>query len=57
MAIIARPTDKVMNVNITYEDMSRAVAGPDDPFNQKKNKGMNTLSGKFLPRQISRRSC
>lgn len=45
MAIIARPTDKVMNVNITYEDMSRPIAGPEDPFNQKKNKGMNTLSG------------
>jgi pre-mRNA-processing factor 17 len=45
MAIIARPTDKVMNVNIAYDDMTRAVAGPEDPFNQKKNKGMNTLSG------------
>ena len=36
-----------MNVNIAYEDMTRAVAGPEDPFNQKKNKGMNTLSGKL----------
>jgi hypothetical protein len=27
--------------------MTRAVAGPEDPFNQKKNKGMNTLSGAF----------
>lgn len=44
-AIITRPTDKVMNVNITYADMQRAVEGPQDPFNQKKNKGMNTLSG------------
>lgn len=50
MAIIARPTDKVMNVNITYEDMSRPVAGPQDPFNQQKNKGMNTLSGLCAPR-------
>jgi pre-mRNA-processing factor 17 len=48
MAIIARPTDKVMNVNITYQDMTRAVAGPEDPFNQKKNKGMNTLSGESI---------
>lgn len=45
MAIIARPTDKVMNVNLTYEDMSRPVAGPQDPFNQRKNKGMNSLAG------------
>ncbi|GFZ50906.1 Pre-mRNA-processing factor 17 [Saitozyma sp. JCM 24511] len=45
MAIITRPTDKVMNVNLTYEDMQRPVQGPEDPFNQKKNKGMNTLSG------------
>lgn len=45
MAIIARPTDKVMNVNLTYEEMSRPVAGPEDPFNQRKNKGMNSLAG------------
>ncbi|WWD19136.1 hypothetical protein CI109_103594 [Kwoniella shandongensis] len=45
LAIITRPTDKVMNVNLTYEDMTRPVAGPVDPFNQRKNKGMNTLSG------------
>lgn len=34
-----------MNVNLTYEEMSRPVAGPDDPFNQRKNKGMNSLAG------------
>lgn len=45
MAIIARPTDKVMNVNLTYEDMSRPVAGPDNPFDHRKNKGMNSLAG------------
>lgn len=45
MSIIARPTDKVMNVNLTYEDMSKPVAGPQDPFNQRKNKGMNSLAG------------
>ncbi|CAD6585834.1 MAG: hypothetical protein TREMPRED_004248 [Tremellales sp. Tagirdzhanova-0007] len=45
MAIVTRPTDQVMNVNISYDDMSRPVAGPNDPFNQQKNKGMNTLSG------------
>ncbi|ODO11005.1 hypothetical protein I350_01605 [Cryptococcus amylolentus CBS 6273] len=43
--IITRPTDKVMNVNLTYEDMSRPVAGPENPFESRKNKGMNTLSG------------
>jgi len=47
MAIIARTTDKVMNVNINYQDMTRPVAGPEDPFNKKRNKGMNTLSGKL----------
>jgi pre-mRNA-processing factor 17 len=47
MAIVTRPTDKVMNVNLTYEDMQRPVQGPEDPFNQKKNKGMNTLSGRL----------
>lgn len=46
-AIITRPTDKVMNVNISYADMQRAVQGPQDPFNQKKNKGMNSLAGRF----------
>ncbi|WVQ68336.1 uncharacterized protein L199_006543 [Kwoniella botswanensis] len=45
LAIITRPTDKVVNVNLSYEDMMRPVAGPVDPFNQRKNKGMNTLSG------------
>jgi pre-mRNA-processing factor 17 len=45
MAIIARPTDKVMNVNLKYEDMSRPVAGPDNPFDHRKNKGMNSLAG------------
>ncbi|KGB76415.1 pre-mRNA-processing factor 17 [Cryptococcus deuterogattii 99/473] len=45
MAIITRPTDKVMNVNLTFEEMSRPVAGPENPFDKRKNKGMNTLSG------------
>ncbi|WVN86317.1 uncharacterized protein L203_101480 [Cryptococcus depauperatus CBS 7841] len=44
-AIITRPTDKVMNVNLTYEEMNRPVAGPENPFDHRKNKGMNTLSG------------
>ncbi|TXT15621.1 hypothetical protein VHUM_00124 [Vanrija humicola] len=44
-AIIARPTDQVINVNLRYEDMTRPVQGPQDPFNQAKNKGMNSLSG------------
>ena len=34
-----------MNVNITYSDMTRPVQGPQDPFNKKKNAGMNSLSG------------
>lgn len=47
-AIITRPTDMVMNVNISYADMQRPVQGPDDPFNQRKNKGMNSLAGMLL---------
>ena len=43
--IIVRPTDKVMNVNLTYEEMSRPVAGPENPFDHRKNKGMNSLAG------------
>lgn len=46
-AIIARPTDKVINVNLTYEDMSRPVQGPENPFDQSKNKGMNSLAGEL----------
>jgi len=46
-AIIARPTDKVINVNISYDDMNRPVAGPQDPFNNQKNRGMNSISGMF----------
>jgi len=46
-AIIARPTDKVINVNISYDDMTRPVAGPQDPFNNQKNKGMNSISGQL----------
>ncbi|RXK42436.1 pre-mRNA-processing factor 17 [Tremella mesenterica] len=45
LAIITRPTDKVINVNISYEDMTRPVAGPVDPFNKKRNAGMNSLAG------------
>ena len=52
MAIITRPTDKVMNVNITYEDMNRPVAGPLDPFDSRKNKGMNSLSGGYMIRSL-----
>ena len=47
-AIIARPTDKVINVNISYDDMTRPVAGPQDPFNNQKNKGMNSISGQLI---------
>lgn len=46
-AIIARPTDKVINVNISYDDMNRPVAGPADPFNNQKNRGMNSISGQL----------
>ncbi|BEI83331.1 hypothetical protein CcaverHIS002_0311990 [Cutaneotrichosporon cavernicola] len=44
-AVIARPTDQVVNVNLRYEDMTKPVQGPEDPFNQSKNKGMNSVAG------------
>lgn len=47
-ALIARPTDQVINVNLTYEDMTRPVQGPENPFDQQKNKGMNSLAGGCL---------
>ena len=46
--MITRPTDKVMNVNISYDDMMRPVLGPDNPFDTRKNKGMNSLAGTSL---------
>lgn len=52
-AIIARPTDKVINVNINYDDMSRPVAGPLDPFNNQKNRGMNSISGRFSSERLT----
>lgn len=56
MAIIARPTDKVINVNIKYDDMNRPVAGPVDPFDHRKNKGMNSLSGRCRSIDVLRRA-
>lgn len=44
-ALITRSTDKVINVNISYDDMTRPVQGPVDPFNARKNEGMNALNG------------
>lgn len=51
-AIIARPTDQVVNVNLKYDDMMKPVQGPEDPFNQSKNKGMNSLAGELSSRRI-----
>jgi pre-mRNA-processing factor 17 len=48
-AIVARPTDQVVNVNLRYEDMTKPVQGPEDPFNQAKNKGMNSVAGELAP--------
>lgn len=45
-SLVARPTDQVVNVNLRYEDMTKPVQGPQDPFNQAKNKGMNSAAGK-----------
>lgn len=44
-AMITRPTDKVMNVNITYDDMMRPTLGPENPYDTRKNKGMNSVAG------------
>ncbi|KAJ9103052.1 hypothetical protein QFC21_002474 [Naganishia friedmannii] len=43
--MITRPTDKVMNVNLTYDDMMRPTLGPENPYDTRKNKGMNSVAG------------
>ncbi|CED84827.1 mRNA splicing factor [Phaffia rhodozyma] len=43
-SLITRPTDKVMNVNIPYSDMSRPVVGPQNPWDTR-IKGMNSIAG------------
>jgi pre-mRNA-processing factor 17 len=34
-----------MNVNISYDDMMRPTLGPENPFDTRKNKGMNSVAG------------
>lgn len=51
-ALITRPTDKVMNVNISYDDMMRPTLGPENPFDTRKNKGMNSVAGESAERAL-----
>ncbi|QRV83403.1 pre-mRNA-processing factor 17 [Ceratobasidium sp. AG-Ba] len=44
-SLVLRPTDTQMNVNITYEDMMRPVAGPQNPFDKRKLPNQNALAG------------
>lgn len=44
-ALLTRPTDTQMNVNIPYSDMIRPEVGPSNPFSTKKLSQQNTLGG------------
>ncbi|KAE8211909.1 hypothetical protein CF327_g4386 [Tilletia walkeri] len=45
-ALLMRPTDTEMHVNLRYEDMAAPIQGPENPFsNRKLGAVQNTLSG------------
>ncbi|KDQ13681.1 hypothetical protein BOTBODRAFT_188394 [Botryobasidium botryosum FD-172 SS1] len=44
-SLATRPTDTMINVNLTYEDMTRPVLGPENPFTERKLFLQNTLAG------------
>ncbi|KAG8907302.1 hypothetical protein FRB99_004751 [Tulasnella sp. 403] len=44
-SLITRSTDTQMKVNIGYEDMMAPVVGPENPFDEKRFIGQNTLAG------------
>lgn len=46
-SLITRPSDSIIFYNPTYEDMSRPVEGPVNPWNDRKLVKMNTHSGTF----------
>lgn len=47
-SLVTRPTDTQMNVNIGYEDMSKPVLGPENPFGDRKFLNQNTISGMWF---------
>lgn len=47
-SLITRPTDTVMNVNISYDDMMKPVVGPENPFAERRFQNQNTISGLCL---------
>lgn len=44
-SLITRPSDTMMNVNIGYEDMTRPVVGPENPFSERRLINQNTIAG------------
>lgn len=47
-ALLTRPTDTQMHVNIPYSDLSRPVVGPSNPFSTRKLGALqNSLNGHF----------
>ncbi|KAH7334501.1 pre-mRNA splicing factor [Rhizoctonia solani] len=44
-SLVLRPTDVQMNVNVPYEQMIRAVQGPENPFDKRKLPNQNALAG------------
>lgn len=44
-SLVTRPTDTVMNVNIGYDDMTKPIVGPENPFAERRFQNQNTISG------------
>ncbi|ORY70610.1 WD40-repeat-containing domain protein [Leucosporidium creatinivorum] len=44
-SLITRPSDNVIFYNPTYEDMTRPVQGPANPWNDRKLEKMNSITG------------
>lgn len=45
-SLITRPTDTLMNINLSYEDMTRPVEGPDNVLGQLRGAGSSAGLGK-----------
>ncbi|KAK4692534.1 hypothetical protein P7C70_g9107, partial [Phenoliferia sp. Uapishka_3] len=52
-SLITRPSDSVIFFNSTYEDMTRPVEGPANPWSDRKMSQMNTLTGHVEQQAIS----
>lgn len=46
-SLITRPSDNVVFYNPTYDDMTRPVQGPVNPWNERKLEKMNSITGEL----------